>query len=205
MSEDTPSSPSRTADGLADVLLGFVRCLGAEDGNVIYVSAPITTGRDFAAWYPEQTDQGTPAYWARLRAEIITPNIERARPLVRECRTRWAGRPVIDPTMLEDVAGWAQPDYHRFWTRMVEQHAGTVVFSEGWQFSTGCALEFAAAHTAGAELLDHAFAPLPTAEGRRLLAEAAQTLDAIGCDSSALRAAVATLPAEAPLTAGAVR
>ncbi|MGY1684428.1 hypothetical protein ACI8AK_02445 [Geodermatophilus sp. SYSU D00867] len=203
MSEDTVSDPTRHAGVLADVLLGFVRCLGAEDGNVVYVSAPITTGRDFAAWYPEQPDKGTPAYWARLRRDIITPNLERARPLVRACRTRWAGRPVVDPTMLEDVAGWRQPDYHRFWTRMVEDHAGTVVFSEGWQFSTGCALEFVSAHKVGAEILDHDFAPISGAEGVRLLSDAVVTMDEIGCDPSALRAAVETL--SPTVTEGAAR
>ncbi|PRY39340.1 hypothetical protein LY71_1219 [Geodermatophilus tzadiensis] len=197
------SHPTPPADAMVDALLGFLRCLGVEDGNAVYVSAPITTGRDFATWYPAQADQGTPAYWARLRKEIIAPNLERARPLVRRCRARWADRPVVDPTMLADIAGWHQPDYHRFWTRLVEQHAGTVVFSEGWQFSTGCALEFVAAQRVGAELLEHTLAPLSVEDGERLLHDAIAALDAAGCDSSALGAAARELsPAPA---GGAVR
>jgi hypothetical protein len=194
MSGDTAFDPKpMPADGLADLLLGFARCLGAEQGHAVYVSAPITTGRDFADWYPRQTDQGTAAYRARLRREIIGPNLERARPLVAECRRRWPGRPVVDPTALEDVNGWEQHDYHRFWTRLVEQYAGIVVFSDGWQLSSGCALEFAAAYRAGAEVLDDRFQPLSREDGVALLEEAVEILTRVGTDPTTLRGALTEL------------
>lgn len=184
-----PTTSALPPDGLSDVLLGFAACFGAADRAAVYVSTPITTGPLFAEWFPNQADRGTAAYAARLREQIIRPNLERAVPLVLACRERFPGRPVIDPTGLPDVPGWGQYDYHGFWTRLIERCAGVVVFAAGWEYSSGCALEFVAACNAGAELLDAAFEPLRREDVRAMLDHAARRLAQAGADDAALRRA----------------
>lgn len=65
----------------------------------------------------------------------------------------------MDPTALE-VPVWTQDDYHAFWTRLITDYVGTVVFNDGWEYSTGCAREYAAALKAKATLLDAALSEL---------------------------------------------
>jgi hypothetical protein len=84
---------------------------------------------------------------------------------------------VIDPTALGDVSGWAQSDYHRFWTGVIERYAHTVVFLNGWEYSSGCTHEFLAAIRVGAELLREDLAPLRLDEGERRIREAIAHLD----------------------------
>lgn len=175
---------------LTDLLIGFAACMGAGDRNAVYVSTPITTGPLFVDWFPHQADQGTPAYARRLREQIIEPNLRRALPVVRAARERYARHPVIDPTALEDVPGWAQNDYHVFWTRLIDRCAGKVVFAPGWEFSNGCALEFAAACNAGADLYDSEFQPITREHGTALLTGAAVELACLGVDDTVLREAV---------------
>lgn len=191
------------AEALMDVLIGFAACFGAERRSAVYVSTPITTGPLFAEWYLRQADVGSTDYAARLREQIIAPNLERARPLVLACRDRFQGRLVIDPTGLPDVPGWSQYDYHEFWTRLIDRCIGVVVFAPGWEYSNGCALEFAAACNAGAELLSSTFRPLAVQEGARMLERAARKLAAVGADDSALRLALSRCGAAPAVAEGA--
>jgi hypothetical protein len=142
-------------------------------------------------WYPRQTDYGTSSYERRLYRDIVRPNMERAAPLVRSARRRWRDSPVIDPTGLEDVPGWEQRDYHEFWTRLIEDSVATVVFAEGWQYSSGCALEFAAALRTGCKLLDHKFKDLTPDRGLEMIAVAAQRLRTVGVGDALLQKAIA--------------
>ena len=84
---------------------------------------------------------------------------------------------MIDPTALGDVPGWAQSDYHRFWVGVIERYARTVVFLDGWEYSSGCTHEFLAAIRVGAELLRQDLAPLRLDEGERRIRAAIAALD----------------------------
>lgn len=190
--EAVPTGLNEVADP-GGVLLGFLRCVGVEGRNSVYVSVPITTGREFAAWFSQQPDAGSDAYRSRLHREVVQPNLKRARPLVQQVRDRWSDMPVIDPTGLDDVPGWTQADYHAFWVQIVLRHAALVVLAEGWQYSNGCALEVAAAVRSGADLLDHHLEPMNTTVATRLLREAIDELDDLSVDSSTLRYAATTM------------
>jgi hypothetical protein len=82
---------------------------------------------------------------------------------------------VIDPTPLE-APDWTQLQFHAFWTRLITDYVGTVVFNEGWEYSTGCCYEFAAAVNAGANVLDDNLSPLPTAAALVLTKQAVERL-----------------------------
>ena len=99
-----------------------------------------------------------------------------ARPLVRRVRQHFRGV-VIDPTALEDIPGWVQDDYHSLWTEVVEQYAHTVVFTDGWEYSSGCTREFLAAVRSGAALLREDLTPLGPHDGVRLIEGVINSVD----------------------------
>lgn len=121
-----------------------------EPGSAVYLSAPITTGPRFVGWRRGPgagLEWGNPD-WAQMRYQaVIAPNREDVVPLVDFLRSR-LDDPVIDPTSLEDVPGWEQFDYHHFWTEVIHRYVHTAVFAEGWEYSSGCVLELAAALSA---------------------------------------------------------
>ncbi|WP_144433830.1 hypothetical protein [Aeromicrobium erythreum] len=112
------------------------RCTGMRSRSAIYVSAPITTGSRYIAWMNEGGDPSD------YRRRVVEANIREAEATVQNSRSHF-GAPLIDPTALPDVDGWTQPDYHAFWTHVVEEFVSTIVFVDGWEYSTGAVLELA--------------------------------------------------------------
>lgn len=143
---------------LADALDSFVGCFGLERNNVAYVSTPITTGKRYYDWLQAyRADAGSDFDRDHAR-EVIAVNQESAHALVVLSR-RQLDKVVIDPTPLE-APNWTQLQFHAFWTRLITDYVGTVVFNAGWEYSTGCCYEFAAAVNAGARLLDDDLSPV---------------------------------------------
>jgi hypothetical protein len=139
---------------LAGVLDSFAGCFGLERASVAYVSTPITTGRRYYDWLAtaKVPSRDTPAFRAKHARDVIAVNQESAHTLVLRVRHQLA-RVVVDPTAL-NVPVWTQNDYHAFWTRLITDYVGTVVFNDGWEYSTGCTIEYAAALRASATRLD---------------------------------------------------
>ncbi|HJQ03462.1 MAG TPA: hypothetical protein VJ851_17835 [Jatrophihabitans sp.] len=184
---------------LIDTLLETLASVLGDRRDACYVSTPITTGPEFVAWWRSQgstLDRDDPAYQDEVGL-VVRRNIEAVRPLVRLVE-RSLGRPVIDPTRLGPIAAWEQPDYHEFWVRVIQRFVGTVVFAEGWQYSSGCSLEFAAAVAAGLPALDASLQPMPLGTGLRLLDSAARELDAAGLSSAYQRRAIAEVRSVSP-------
>ena len=149
-----------TAIRLADVLDSFAGCFGLERRNVAYVSTPITTGRRYYDWLQSSgysPDSGSDFQVAHAR-EVIAANQASAHALVMTVR-QTLGKTVVDPTAL-NVPTWTQADFHAFWTRLITDYVGTVVFNDGWEYSTGCCMEYAAALMCRATLLDAKLSPL---------------------------------------------
>lgn len=177
-------------DPVASALLSFVRCLGARDGHEAYLSTPITTGRAFVAWRHlsgASIAPGHPHYESLHHENVVALNLQRVPPLLAAMRERYPGKLVIDPTSLEDIAGWEQPDYHRFWCALIERYVAVVMFADGWQFSTGCIHEFAAALRSGSQVHDESFTPLSKEDGLALVGAAIAEIEALGVDSEPLR------------------
>lgn len=166
-----------------DALLSFARCFGLDQQKAVYVSTPITTGPSFLAWRRQDPSlvESHPGYDADHREQVVEGNLARAQQVVTRVRGAFAG-PVIDPTRLADVEGWRQADYHRFWAEVVVSFAHTVVFVDGWQYSTGCAVEFAAAVRHRLALLDENLTAFEPARGVKLLAAGIADLSKAGLD-----------------------
>jgi hypothetical protein len=178
-----------------------------EPRTALYVSTPITTGARFVAWRRgpgAALDPASEEYHHERLARVVTPNREAVVALVAETRER-VGEPVIDPTTLEDVPGWQQFDYHRFWVDVIERFAHAVVFVDGWEYSSGCVLELAAAARCRLALLRPDGTTLPRAEARQLVHAAIDDVrgDAV-LPTEPLEAALSALDAEhGPLPSGA--
>ena len=175
-----------------DALLTFARCCGLGERSAVYVSTPITTGQSYLDW--RRRDPGLheshPRYASDHREQVVRGNLDRAREVVRAVRAAFAG-PVIDPTLLCEVDGWGQVDYRSFWATVVERFAHTVVFVDGWQYSTGCAVEFETAARHRLTLLDERLRPLDPWLAVELLTSSSGELAAAGLDVSVLSAAAA--------------
>ena len=162
---DGSASTEASGDSKAgSLMLDALATVLHDSHDIYYVSTPITTGPQFVDWWRTKghglgTDH--PDYAAELD-QVIEHNIAAVRPLVAEVERRF-GRPVIDPTRLGPLAGWRQHDYHRFWVEVIERFVATMVFADGWHYSSGCSLEFAAAIDAGLTTLDSSLQPLRTA------------------------------------------
>lgn len=186
---------SRSAgDSNTALLLSMARCFHVRDA--IYVSTPITTGRLLidmrrgeVLGTGVQTQERPPADWQNL---IRERNLEMAHELVSLVQERTTTS-VIDPTQLVDIPGWDQSDYHRFWTELIAEFAKTVVFADGWQYSSGCALEFVAAVDANCSLMDHHLRPLSIQQGVALLKQAVEDLRGAGLGSDQTTQAIESL------------
>jgi hypothetical protein len=159
---------------LADALDSFASCFGLERDNVAYVSTPITTGKRYYDWLQAYSPDAASDFDRDHAREVIAVNQESARALV-ELSRRHLDKVVIDPTPLE-APHWTQLQFHAFWTRLITDYAGTVVFNDGWEYSTGCCYEFAAAVNARARLLDDNLSPLPCAAALKLAKRAVERL-----------------------------
>lgn len=171
---------------VADSLVEAIDAVLHDHRDAVYVSTPITTGRQFLAWWQDRgcrLPEDDPEYQAEL-GQVVANNIAAVRPLVERVERDLAGRPVIDPTRLGPIVGWQQPDYHAFWVRVIHRYARTVVFADGWEYSSGCSLEFAAAVADGLQTLDAELRPLTVEAGQSRLVAAAADLDRAGLGAS---------------------
>jgi len=181
---EMPADSVGEVSELAETLLATLATVLGDRRDAYYVSTPITTGPEFVEWWRREgkaLGKGS-AYEVQL-GQVVRRNLEAVRPLVARVE-RTFHHPVIDPTRLGAIPGWQQPDYHRFWVRVIDRFVQTVVLAEGWSYSSGCALEFAAAVTGGRSELDATLHPLSPQVGVRLLEDAARELDAAGLSSA---------------------
>jgi hypothetical protein len=164
-----PPTPRRPAE-INAALKTFATV--TDSGSALYVSSPLTTGQRAFEWHQRNgSTADDSAAQAGFRENVIASNRDQAGRYVEALRAKQMGI-VIDPTALEDVAGWTQSDYRFFWGRVIEEYAATVVFRDGWEYSSGCAYEFLVAARAGLTLLCEDLTPLSIEDGRKLLAAA---------------------------------
>lgn len=169
----------RRPDELRSALLAFTGACGAQPRGCIYLSSPITTGRNHIDRLVERSVGGRPVQ-ASDRDEVIVANKQRARVVANAVR-RTRQETVIDPTALMDVPGWEQNDYHELWVAVIDQYAKMILFVDDWQYSVGCTKEFHAALRLRLPLADQRFESLAHGAGIRLLeAAVAEVGDAPG-------------------------
>jgi hypothetical protein len=181
---ERPSEVEAFVAGLSSVL---------DRGTAIYVSSPLTSGRRAAEWHLQNGRDENPE---GFRRHVFALNRADAACFAQELRAR-THREVIDPGAVDDLEGWTQNDYRVCWGRVIQEYAKTVVFRDGWQYSNGCAYEFAVAHEAGLEVVTDDWSPLSSADGRALLVAATEDLRSQDASVEFLEGVVASLDAAA--------
>jgi len=188
---DATVRPRTFAQELATGLSAFDCLLNGE--KALYASAELTTGprlyrllrehglRDAAEL---RRSLGEEEYHRRL----WDLNFSEALAFARELRARHPTELVLSPAPYL-IEGWTQPEYLTLWETVVRTRIKALYFSDGWEYSNGCAFEFSVAADAGIPTLDAAGRPLTRDEGVRRLEEAARALEAEGFDASGLLAA----------------
>ena len=133
---------------------------------VTYLSGPITTGPRLleSLRAGESLDERT----------VIDENSRDMRVIAERLRGR--GGIVVEPGSLS-VVGWSQQDYLALWEAFIGRFATEVVFMPGWEFSAGCAREFACAMECELPTRALVGSPIGLEEGWASLAAALEELE----------------------------
>lgn len=104
---------------------------------VVYLSGPITTGLRQIERI-RGGDEGREGKQAVIRAN--------SEALVQTARKLRAERSdiIVEPASL-NVEEWSQADYLNLWELFIERHVRLILFMPDWEYSFGCATEFARA------------------------------------------------------------
>ena len=170
----SPLNNPRDIGGIENIIDLF-NCM-IDEKNTTYISAPITTGHRFMMWYKERgfkLDPESLEYETEHFREVIQPNKEDVKNKINDLRRQNdTGSPVlIDPTVF-NWPEWTQDDYRYFWGKVIERYVKTVIFMDGWQYSSGCVFEFLTAVQTGTETLNRHQAGLDIQAGFQLIEEA---------------------------------
>jgi|GEM_PF-250227 len=172
MTDDSLNNPKDT--GSIDNIMALFNCI-LEGRTAAYLSTPITTGRRFLEWYREtghKLDPDDIRYKDEHYRAVIRPNTEEVEKKMNILR-RHLDTVLVNPTKF-DWTEWTQDDYRHFWGKVIENYADTVIFLDGWQYSSGCAFEFLTAVRSGAETWKEDRSKLDMETGYGLIKEAVE-------------------------------
>lgn len=170
MTENPLNNPKDT--GAIDNIIDIFNCM-IDGKTATYISTPITTGLRFLAWYKETgctLDPGSTEYKDEHYRAVIAPNTEEVKRKINTLRAQRSSI-MINPTAF-NWSEWTQDDYRHFWGKVIENYAESVLFLDGWQFSSGCAFEFLTAVRAGTETLKEDGSQLDRETGFQLIKDA---------------------------------
>lgn len=105
--------------------------------RVAYLSGPITTGlRQVERLRTGDTSNDGKYAIIRENSEALISTAQRLRAE--------RGFIIVEPASL-NVEEWSQADYLYLWELFIERHVRLIMFMPGWEYSYGCATEFARA------------------------------------------------------------
>jgi len=178
-------NPSELREDSAEVIVQQKIILQAfecafNERSVTYLSGPITTGPRFIEWYfktGKSLGSSSDPYLSSLRENVIQPNEVALKSAAANFRAKLLA--VIEPGSLQ-VTGWKQTDYHLLWVRVIERFIARLIMLDGWQFSTGCVIEFYEAIKRGIPVERPDSSPISAADGAALVQSAVTTIRAQG-------------------------
>jgi hypothetical protein len=181
------------------------QALSALDGvlngdKAIYASSELTTGRRFYELLRAHGARDAAELHGKLgeadyQRLLWDPNLAATNAFARALRQHHApGELVVTPGPFS-APGWSQQEYLAFWETLLRTRVKAAWFNDGWEYSNGCAFEFAVASDAGLPTCDVAGRALTVEAGRERLEAAARELEAAGFDASRLRQSLGWLAA----------
>lgn len=159
--------------------------------KAVYASSELTTGKRLNALFREHGVRERRELKTRLgeeafRRQVWEPNVAEANALARDLHRRLGGEIVITPAPFVSP-GWTQPEYLAFWETVIRTRCKAVYFSEDWEYSSGCAFEFAVAHDYGLPTFHADGRELSLEDGIGRIAAACSELEAEGLDIGPFR------------------
>jgi hypothetical protein len=163
--------------------------LNGEKG--VYASTELTTGRRAQALLRELGGQRSSELRERLgvseyQTRLWNPNVEGAMSFARQLHHSLGGNQIVITPAPFAAPGWNQSEYLAFWENLIRTRIKAVYFNDGWEFSNGCAFEFAVAQDAGLPTFNAACQPLTTRESIARLSAAIDSLQREHIDSDGL-------------------
>jgi hypothetical protein len=141
------------------------------DDSGIYCSTNLTTGRklyfEIFKQYDVRSDEelatkvGTDRY-IKIKAELMQGNIQRGLAFADTLRLRGFIN-IITPAPFAAL-DFTQQHYFYLWEWIIIKKAYEARFNEGWEFSNGCTMEYAAAARKRIPRFDHIGRPLESSE-----------------------------------------
>jgi hypothetical protein len=153
--------------------------------RAVYVSGPITSGRRLFAL--KKAGFAAKNFEAQFHSAVVEPNIRDIQTLVARCREQDLF--VIDPSRLPFLPGWKQIHYYQLWIEVIRRYASKSVFSDGWEYSSGCVYEFGETAKEKLPAFDARGRKLNYVAGVQSVREALRAVSAWGLDAPSLRAA----------------
>ena len=187
------------AVGLADSMLRSV--LNGE--KALYGSSELTTGRRLYELLRQHSLRDLPALKQQLGKDevdrlLLQPNMAAAAAFARTLRERSGWRELVVTPAWFEAPGWTQAQYLAFWETLIRGRFKAVHFNAAWEYSNGCAFEFAVAQSEELPTFDACGQPLSRGAGIARLTAAAQELAAAGFDAGGLHQALGWLAAPSP-------
>lgn len=165
--------------------------------KAIYCSSELTTGKRLNALYRQLGVRTTSDLRQRIGEEafrrlVWDPNVAEANAFARDLHHRLGGEIAITPAPFFSPK-WGQPEFLAFWETVIRTRCKAVYFSPDWEYSSGCAFEFAVARDARLPTFYADGRDMSFAEGRGRIVAAADELEAEGLDVAPLREVLARL------------
>ena len=143
-----------------------------------YLSGPITGGVRVRDAYDRTKDDPSARDGTGWFSQVKACNIEALLVRADAIRTD-EGVVIIEPGSFEagGLEGWGQREYLDLWEQVIAEHSQHVRFIEGWQYSSGCVVEFRCAKRHDRPTQDEEGNVISRAEATRLVDAAIADLE----------------------------
>jgi hypothetical protein len=174
-----------------DMVFSGIDCV-LNDERAIYCSSELTTGARLYEALRENKLKTAAELKGKLgkawfSTNIFDANVKLGKEFAQCVRNSLTDKTIVITPGPFVAPTWSQPEYLFFWETLLRTRIKSACFNRNWQFSNGCAFEFAVAQDVGVPTLDHNGKPLELDEGFQLIESAIRRLDTDGFDASALR------------------
>jgi hypothetical protein len=181
----------RPAKEVIREVIGAFECASPVDGCV-YLSGELTTGRRFyellrrhGARSKQELKRRLGDAYERAWRDLMEENLAHGRTFFHKMHSD-GHRNLINPGPFY-ARGWEQEHYLYLWEWVIVHSCREVRFNSGWNYSSGCTLEYAIGLRKGIPRLHPDGGPLDAPEAVAEMEAALRDLDSSGIDAPDLR------------------
>lgn len=172
-------------------VISALECI-APEGDCIYVSSEITTGKRFydllrkhSVRSKEELKEKLGANYPQAWKDLMDQNLAEGRAFFQRMYAE-GHRNLINPGPFF-AKGWEQEHYLYLWEWVIVHKCSQTRFNIGWNYSNGCTLEYAISLRKGIVRQHNDARPLEPSEAIAQIRAALADLNASGIDAPTLR------------------